>query len=326
LQTILLFTLAVIAILAIWTQFAVARAFSRHPPTGIFVPVTGGRLHLRDLGPRDAPPERTIVLLHGASCNLLALTLPLAEKLSRSFRVIAIDRPGHGHSERPGGRACTGLPVQARLIVEAMEAVGVPKALILGHSWSGALATTLALEHPDRVLGLGLLAPATHPWPGGILWYYHVGSWPVIGWIFARLLPVPGAALTMQSGVDSVFQPQKPPANYVEDTAVALMLRPGSFIANAQDVAGLHAHVSANAGRYHRIAVPALVIAGDSDGVVATWLHTAALSRDLPDVETHVLKGVGHVPHHADTELVVSAMERLSARVASRRGHSIAAP
>ncbi|MCA3564099.1 MAG: alpha/beta hydrolase [Methylocystis sp.] len=325
-QTTLLIILAVIAILALWTQLAVASALRRHSPTGIFVPVTGGRLHLRDLGPRDAPPERTIVLLHGASCNLLALTLPLADKLTQNFRVIAIDRPGHGHSERPGGRAAASLALQARLIVEAMGAVGAPKALVVAHSWSGALAATLALDHPERVLGMGLLAPATHPWPGGIVWYYHAGSWPVIGWIFARLLPVPGAALTMQAGVDSVFHPQKPPANYVEETAVALLLRPGSFAANAEDVAGLYDQVSVNAGRYHKIAAPAFVIAGDSDGVVAAWLHLAALARDLPDVETHVLKGVGHVPHHADTAFVVSQIERLSARAASRQGQGIAVP
>ncbi len=322
----LLIIVAVIASLAIWTELAVASAFRRHPPTGIFVPVSGGRLHLRDLGPRDAPPERTIVLLHGASCNLLALTLPLADKLTQNFRVIAIDRPGHGHSDRPGGRAAASLAVQACLIVEAMDAVGAPKALVVAHSWSGALATTLALDHPERVLGLGLLAPATHPWPGGIVWYYHVGSWPVIGWIFARLLPVPGAALTMQAGVDSVFNPQKPPADYVEDTAVALLLRPDSFGANAEDVAGLYDQVSVNAGRYHKIAAPSFVIAGDSDGVVATWLHTAALARDLPDVETHVLKGVGHTPHHADTDFVISRIERLSARVTSRQGQSITVP
>jgi hypothetical protein len=67
--------------LVLWTWTVASRAASRHPARGIFVPVTGGRLHLVDMGPRDAPPERTILLVHGASCNHLALTLPLAGPL-----------------------------------------------------------------------------------------------------------------------------------------------------------------------------------------------------------------------------------------------------
>jgi pimeloyl-ACP methyl ester carboxylesterase len=316
-QTAFLIAILAVAVLALWTRFVAAKAASRHPPTGIFVPVTGGRLHLRDLGPRDAPPERTIVMLHGASCNLLALTLPLAGPLSKTFRVIAIDRPGHGHSDRPGGRADASIARQAELISEAMVAAGAPKAIILAHSFSGALGLTLALDHPDRVAGLVLIGPVSHPWPGGITWYYHVGSWPVIGWIFSHLLPVPGAALTMQSGVNGVFAPQKPPPNYVETTALPLLLRPVNFMANAEDVAGLHAHVTERSKHYHRITAPAVVISGEDDRTVYTSIHTAALSRELPDVTVHVLKSVGHVPHHARTDFVVDAIEALAARLAT---------
>jgi pimeloyl-ACP methyl ester carboxylesterase len=318
-QTFLLVTLAIVVMLAVWTQFAVAKARSAHPPSGIFVPVEGGRIHLRDFGPRDAPPERTLVLLHGASCNLLALTVPLAGSLAQNFRVIALDRPGHGHSDRPGGRADASIARQAALVAQALSAVGVSRAIILGHSWSGALATTLAMDHPDRVEGLVLIGPATHPWPGGIVWYYHVGSWPVISWIFSHLLPVPGAALTMQAGVDSVFAPQKSPADYIEATAVRLMLRPSSFMANAQDVAGLLAHVTQRAGRYDAIKAPVVIISGEADEVVATSIHTAGLSRELPEAVVHILPGVGHVPHHAATELVVSEIEALSERIAAAK-------
>jgi pimeloyl-ACP methyl ester carboxylesterase len=316
-QTALLVILALVVFLAAWTQVVVAKAISRHAPTGIFVPVAGGRMHLRDIGPRDAPPERTLVLLHGASCNLLALTLPLAGPLSTGFRVIAIDRPGHGHSERPGGRADASVTRQAALISETMLAAGVPKAIVVGHSWAGALATTLAMDHPERVAGLVLLAPVSHPWPGGITWYYHVGNWPVVGWIFSHLLPVPGAAMTMQAGVDSVFTPQASPPGYIEATALHLMLRPANFMANAEDVAGLLAHVRERAGRYGEIKAPAVIISGKQDGVVATWIHTEALRRELPTVTVHVLEGVGHTPHHAATDFVVGEIEALAVRVSA---------
>ncbi len=128
-NTAILILLLVLGGLALWGALAAASASRRFPPTGIFVPVSGGRLHLRDIAPREGGtvgPERTIVMLHGASCNLLALTLPLAGPLGERFRVIAIDRPGHGHSDRPGGRESASIARQATLIAEAMEAAGAP--------------------------------------------------------------------------------------------------------------------------------------------------------------------------------------------------------
>ena len=89
-----------------------------HPPTGRFVEVDGGRLHLVELGPAGAPP---VVLLHGASGNLGDMRLALGERLARSHRVILIDRPGHGWSDRPGGSADASPARQAALIHQALE-------------------------------------------------------------------------------------------------------------------------------------------------------------------------------------------------------------
>src|SRR5205085_10534491 len=57
---------------------------------------------------------------------------------------------------------------QAALLREALDALEVKRAIIVGYSWSGALATALALAYPERVAGLVLIAPVTHPWPGGV--------------------------------------------------------------------------------------------------------------------------------------------------------------
>jgi pimeloyl-ACP methyl ester carboxylesterase len=306
--------------LAVWTWLSAASAVSRHPPQGVFVPVAGGRLHVRDMGPRNAPAEKTIVMIHGASCNHLALTLPLAEPLlAAGYRVIAIDRPGHGYSDRPGGRDDASPARQAALIGEAMTAIGAPRAIVLAHSFAGAIGTTLAMDAPDRVAGLLLLAPATHPWPGGIAWYYHPGSWPGIDVLFSHTLPVAGFALTAQAGVAEVFKPQTPPSDYIDATALPLMLRPANFRANAQDVAGLLAHVKARAGRYGAIGQPVTIISGDADTVVSTQIHSRALAAELPDGQLIVLPGVGHVPHHADTTRVISEALALSERAARRR-------
>jgi pimeloyl-ACP methyl ester carboxylesterase len=176
----------------------------------------------------------------------------------------------------------------------------------------------MAINHKEQVKGLVLIAPATHPWPGGITWYYHPGSWPVIDVLFSNTLPVLGFALTAKAGVAAVFAPQQPPADYIDATQLPLMLDPARFRANAQDVAGLRAHVDAWAGRYGEIRQPTVVISGDADSIVATWIHTEALGRELPDVRTVVLPGVGHTPHHADGPRVVAEVVALSERLAVR--------
>jgi pimeloyl-ACP methyl ester carboxylesterase len=87
--------------------------------------------------------------------------------------MLFIDRPGHGWSER-GGNGKPDPDGQATAIARAMQAKGH----FTGHrhrpSFGGAIAASFALDHPDMTAGLVFLAPATHPWPGGISWYYDL--------------------------------------------------------------------------------------------------------------------------------------------------------
>jgi pimeloyl-ACP methyl ester carboxylesterase len=297
---------------AVWTQVIARRVTNAHPPLGIFVPVDGGKLHLRDIGPRDAPPERTLVLIHGASGNHLALLEPLQPLLEARYRIIAVDRPGHGHSARLGGRDDASPTRQAALIAQAMQAIGAPRAMLLAHSFGGAVGTSLAMDHPERVAGLLLLGPATHPWPGGIAWYYPIASHPVFGGLFSYILAVPGASLFMEAGLNEVFQPQIKPKNYEDTTGLKLLLRPQNFMANAQDVAGLLAHVESRKGQYVRIKAPITIISGERDKTVSTTIHSVPLAGET-GAKLIVLPDVGHMPHHADAALVVRELDGMSA-------------
>src|ERR1700674_2322700 len=124
----------------------------RHPPDGRFVEVTGGNLHVVELGPEAAadasgPP---VVLLHGATGNLEDMRLAIGATLAGRHRVILIDRPGHGWSDRGAGGEAEPAR-QAALIRQALDRLGVGRAILVGHSWSGALVTALALADPERV-------------------------------------------------------------------------------------------------------------------------------------------------------------------------------
>jgi pimeloyl-ACP methyl ester carboxylesterase len=294
------------------------RIEARYPPRGRFVPVEGGRLHVLESAPATGASASTVLLLHGASGNAQDMMMRLGATLAERHRVVAIDRPGHGWSDRPGGRADASPARQARLLRQALAAIGVERAIVVGHSWSGALAAHLALDHPELVDGLVLLAGVTHPWPGGITWYYDVAANPAVGPWFTRTVSAPIGSLLMPGAAAGVFAPEQPPANYVEAAAIPLVLRPSEFSANAEDVQGLLAFVTAQAPRYGEIGVPTTIIHGDRDRTVSLDIHALALSRQLPDARLLVLPGVGHMPHHTQTDLVAGEVDAVAERVSAR--------
>lgn len=295
--------------LLVFTLWQTRRLGEVHRPNGLFVEIQPGvRIHLADRQPAG-PAKATIVLLHGASANHADILLPLGERLvSEGYRVVAPDRPGHGWSDRPGGRKDASPARQALLIRAALERCGVERAVIAGFSWSGALACHFALDHPDFTAGLVLLAPVTHPWPGGISWYYTPAATPVIGALFSYLLVMPAGLVSLRSAVAGVFSPQAAPADYVETVAASLVLRPREFMANAQDVAGLHRFVTRQALRLGAIRMPACIVAGDCDGVVWTALHAYASARDIPGARLVIVEGAGHSVHYADPDRVAAAI------------------
>jgi pimeloyl-ACP methyl ester carboxylesterase len=283
----------------------------QYPPAGRFVEVTGGRLHVLERGQPDAP---VVVLLHGASGNLQDVNAALGALLATRYRVIMIDRPGHGWSDRPGGDDDASPARQAALIAQALEKLGVARAILVGVSWSGALATNYALTFQERVTGLVLLAPVSHRWPGGIAWNYRLASMPVLGPLFVRTALMLLAYPMLDRLVGAAFAPQAMPDGYPARAALALALRPGEFLANARDVANLKANVTLQAHRYGEIRVPVVILAGDRDTTVSPEIHSKALAAAIPNAKLIILPGVGHIIHHAQAELVIGEIDAIAAR------------
>jgi pimeloyl-ACP methyl ester carboxylesterase len=313
----------VLALGAAATALIAWRIESRFPPVGRFVAVQGGRLHYVEAGPGDGRSERTVVLLHGASSNHADAMLSLGDKLRSRYRVIAFDRPGHGWSDRIPGAAAAEPARQAAVIAEALRKLGVQDAVVVGHSWAGAVVPNLALDHRDVTGAIMLLSGVTHPWPGReISWYYHPAtSW--LGWLFTRTVTTPAGALLMGPLTAAVFAPQAPPPAYLEAARIPLVLRPPVFAANAQDVAGLHQAVTGQSSRYPDIRVPAVAVGGDADRIVWTDQHARPFAREVPGAKLVVLPGAGHMPHHTHTDRVIAEIDALAARVAPRSEASL---
>jgi len=233
-----------------------ARQFERaYPNVGELIDVGGYRLnslHIPRPETADLPP---VVFIHGASGNLLDQTGAFLRPLQGRAEMLFVDRPGHGYSERGGPE--NAIPSgQAAAIARLMEKRGIEKAIIVGHSFGGAIAAAFGVHHPEKTAGLLFLAPATHPWPGGIDWYYHVATAPVLGWLFNHALVVPMGLRRLEQGTLNVFRPNSRPSDYIASTGPSLVLRPDTFYNNAADFTRLHAYLEAESHRYPEIAAP----------------------------------------------------------------------
>lgn len=303
-----------LVIMAAITQVGVLLIERRYPPKGRMIDVAGGRLHVVELGP-EHENWVPIVVIHGASSNLEALRQPLGDLLAQDRRVLLIDRPGHGWSTRD--RLSHSTPaMQARMIDEALGKLGVDRAIIVGHSWAGALAAAFAINHPQRVGGLVMLSPVTHRWVGGIPWHHNLGAIPIIGPLFAYTFALPTGMLMIDKGARGAFLPQTIPDNYVRDTSLKLLLRPREFLANARDMVTLKAAVTEQMLRYGEIKAPTVVIHGDADTTVYLDVHARQFVQAVPHASLIVVPGVGHVIQNAAAETIIAAIETVMPPVA----------
>ncbi|WP_164934684.1 alpha/beta fold hydrolase [Bradyrhizobium zhanjiangense] len=303
-----------LVLLALATQagiFVVQRAF---PPQGRMIEVDGAVLHVVDLGPRNA--GLPIVMLHGASSNLEAMRRPLGDLLASDHRVILIDRPGHGWSTRVRRQDST-PQIQARMIDDALQELGIDRAVFVVHSWSGALGARIALDHPHRVAGLVMLAPVTHPWRGGVGRYNEIIATPVIGSLLAYTITLPLGYVLTESGARNVFLPQVMPDGFVKDSATPLLLRPREFIANAYDLVTLKEAVAAQVARYGEISAPVTIIAGEPDKTVSTGIHARPFAAIVPNAKLIVLPDLGHMVQNAVPDIVKAEIETMIGKIVS---------
>jgi pimeloyl-ACP methyl ester carboxylesterase len=298
-----------LAMLALLTQAGVVVLEYAHPPRGTTIEVAGAALNVVELGRRDSPGP-PVVMIHGASSNLEAMRQPLGERLARDHRVILIDRPGHGWSVRAREEDST-PDIQGRMIAEALSKLGVGPVVLVVHSWSGALGARMALDFPQLLAGLVMLAPVTHPWRGGVGWYNDAVTTPVIGRLLAYTVTLPLGLALAGPGARNVFLPQTVPQGFLKDTATALLLRPREFIANAHDLVTLKAAVAAQAPRYGEISVPTTVISGDVDKTVSTNIHSRPFAAMVPHAKLIVLPGVGHMVQNAAPDLVAAEIDAM---------------
>ncbi len=305
--TLAMITLAGLGATACVTSLAyTAQVESAVPAAGQIIDIAGRRTHVVNDG-RDGP---VVLMIHGASANAREFNVSLAPHLNGDFRLLMPDRPGHGYSERFSGAEQLGA--QAGQMAGVLDTLAPgQKAVVVGHSFGGAVALRLALDRPELVSGLVLLAPVTHDWgSGGTAWYNRLAAQPVIGPVFSQIAPLAGPAAG-RGGVESVFDPAPAPETYFETAGIGLVFRPPNFRANARDMHHLRRELAAQSERYGELDLPIIVFSGSQDTVLKPQLHTGKLKQQVP-IDLVALKDEGHMPHHGHAPDVAQAIRRLA--------------
>lgn len=289
-----------------WLGFQAARDY---PPRGTFAKVAGATLHYHELKPQQAS-KGTIVLVHGAWAGHADLLAALGPYL-RDYRVIAIDRPGQGWSDRPGDWDMADPGSQAEMLMGLLDRIAPERLVLVAHSLGGPLAAHIALDRPQRLHGLVLLSAITHPWLGNAVHYLPLPTSPRLGPIFNRLIGIPLASFLLPNGVTLAFSPQAVPPDYIKESELPLLYREKTFRSNLQDIVAADDFLKSQTLRYRQMRVPILAITGDRDTFVSPKRHSLALVHEAPMAQLMILPGVGHMPHHAEPKMVAKTITDL---------------
>jgi pimeloyl-ACP methyl ester carboxylesterase len=311
LLVIALVVAAIVAGLVIFSVRTARKVEAALPPAGRFVDVPGARLHVVERGQGPA-----LLLIHGLAGQLCHFTYGIVDRLATEYRVIAVDRPGSGYSERAPG-ASAALGAQADVMAALIETLKLGRVVVVGHSLGGALALALAQRHPERVAGLALVAPLTHERtvvPAAFRAMHITRPWlrALVGWTLA----VPMTIALSEKVLEMVFGPEAVPRDYAMRGGGLLSLRPKQFIAASTDLAAVNEDMPGMMQRYGAMRLPVSILYGKSDRILDPQEQGEAFAAKLPGAELTLVDG-GHM-------LPITAPERTAQFIRAAAARALA--
>lgn len=268
---------------------AISRAADRAaPPTGRFATIGGVRLHFTDQG--DGSP---VVLIHGLAGNSRNFTFALAGLLARRHRVIAVDRPGSGHSPAiPGGFS---LARHADLVAGLIEQAGAAPAIVVGHSLGGAVALRLAVDRPDLIARLALIVPAVAPIevPPPAFARLAIRSALLRRVIAGTVGPIV-AQRTAARGAAGIFGPDPAPPDFMIRGGAILARRSANIVTIATELCDAPVQLAELEALISQITVPVAALGALGDRVLDPRLHLDRLRALVPNARVRHIDG-GHM-------------------------------
>ncbi len=231
-----------------------------------------------------------VVLIHGfgASSYSWRKVMP---GLADQYRVVALDLFGFGWTERSeNGRSFT-RDDQVELVLGVMDALGIDRAHIVGHSYGGSITMALAADHPERVKSMVLVDSAAVDYP--MLrrkWFSRVS---LFNWIYVR-------GLALRTGTaERVFERAYYDEALVTEELVEAYLDRLRLEGAARGYRSLSRPLPASQWpreiRYQDLEIPTLVLWGAQDQVVGPEVGSFHCGL-VPDCRFVAIEGAGHSP------------------------------
>jgi pimeloyl-ACP methyl ester carboxylesterase len=299
---------AVVVVSALLGSALVNRHFAKkaereHPPKGRFLEIDGVRLHYVERGQGEP-----LVLLHGNGSMIQDFeSSGLIEMAAQKYRVIAFDRPGYGHSDRPRSTIWT-PEAQSDLIQGALTRIGVARATVLGHSWGASVAVSLALKYPQTVAGLVLASGYYYPTVRADVVALSGPAIPVVGDIMSYTLSPIISRLMWPLVMRKLFGPSAVPEKF-KGFPKEMAVRPSQIRASAEESALMIPDAVALQGDYAKLSMPVVIVAGEEDRLIDINKQSERLHRDVKQSALHRIPATGHMIHQTATKLVMSAID-----------------
>lgn len=316
---LLVAALAVLAVLlacGLFTHWVARRLRAGFKPPGAFIEVDGESIHYREFSPGSQRGQGpAIVFVHGLGGQTMNFNYLDLQALSARYRVVLLDRPGSGFSaRRDDGKA--GIAAQAALVAGFIQALRLEQpVLLVGHSLGGAIALAVALNHPQAVRGLALIAPLTHfvpvvPAPFRALAIRR----PALRSLFAHTLAVPWAILTRRPVLAALFGPDTMPRDFPVRGGGLMGLLPRAFLGASADLNAVEHDLPALQERWGELRLPVDVLYGRGDRVLDCQVQGQALKDKLSQVTLEVIDG-GHMLPATAAAACNGLIERAAARL-----------
>lgn len=283
--------LGIPALLAGYSAWATRSAERQVPPDGRFIDVAGARMHFveRGAGSGGGAP---VVMIHGLGGQLRNFSYALADRLS-DRRLVMVDRPASGYSAAKP----MGVRDQAAAIAELIRRLGLERPLVVGHSLGGAVALAMALDHPESVGALALIAPLTQVQETVPAAFEGLTRLPAAARLpFAWVLGTPMAKLTGPATLAQVFAPEPVPADFPVRGGALLASRPGNIDAASYELGHVNAELEMIAPRYSSLSLPVGILFARGDHVLDPALHGEPTAAAIRGARLEMVEGGHMVP------------------------------
>jgi proline iminopeptidase len=252
----------------------------------------------------------TILVLHGGPGFDHAYFKPFLSALADTAQIVYLDQRGQGRSGRPAVETCT-IEQMADDAVALCQALGIARPYILGHSFGGFVALTLALRHPDALGGLILASTAAasaQTADAKLLEQWHGAEASAVA---ARMFGGDFSEATMMDFGRLVFP------TYLHDPAASGPMLEAMGRSPFDPTVPTY-HYAHDAGRYDvrarlgEIGVPTLVLVGDSDWVCPAYA-SQTIAAGIPGAELVPIPQAGHFTFGEQPDLFTNAVRRFLA-------------